>query len=185
MKNTNIGAITSPTIISIQSWIRDTSGKINSYILNSDEVNQTKIHAATTAIGNVGSGVDVLMSYVLDSNKLYKNAGGLRITAWGTGANNANSKALKIYFGSQLLGSFALTASQANNWKITALIIRTAVSKQDWIHDFLQTGTANQLSLLVGESTQDETTALTIKCTGEAVANNDITQEGLLIEFLP
>ena len=172
MKNTNIGAITSPTIISIQSWIRDTSGKINSYILNSDEVNQTKIHAATTAIGNVGSGVDVLMSY-----------GGLRITAWGTGANNANSKALKIYFGSQLLGSFALTASQANNWKITALIIRTAVSKQDWSHDFLQTGTANQLSLLVGESTQDETTAL--KCTGEAVANNDITQEGLLIEFLP
>ena len=59
------------------------------------------------------------------------------------------------------------------------------MSKQDWSHDFLQTGTANQLSLLVGESTQDETTALTIKCTGEAVANNDITQEGLLIEFLP
>src|SRR5690606_35997814 len=57
----------------------------------------------TTNVGNVGSGEDDLMTYSVPANTL--NGNGQRITfrATGTLANNADSKRIRVYFGSDTL----------------------------------------------------------------------------------
>lgn len=49
----------------------------------------------------------------------------------------------------------------------------------------MMTGTASSLALEHGASTQDETQAITIKCTGQGTSDNDIVQRGLVVEFVP
>lgn len=134
----------------------------------------------TTAVGNVGAGEDDLMTYSLPANSLSINGQGMRITAWGTKANNANAKTLKVHFGSQVTLTTSLAAAAAGNWKAEALVLRTGVNTQDWMTDL--TGADEDQEN--GTAAQTETAAIIIKCTGEGVADNDIVQEGMLVEFL-
>ena len=139
------------------------------------------------AVGNVGAGEDDLMTYSLPASS-FTNAGSrnVRIKAWGTTANNANAKTLKIYFGTQLMATLALTVAQAGRWVAEAVIGRTGSSTQDFFAEAREVVVATGAYLAttaVGTGAQDDTAAITIKCTGEATADNDITQEGMLVDF--
>lgn len=138
----------------------------------------------TTAVGNVGTGEDDLITYTLPANALSANGKGVRITAWGTGANNVNAKTLKVYFGTQVILTFALTVSQANNWRVMGSVWRTGASTQDWQASLIQAGTASAVDAENGTATQTDTATIAIKCTGEATADNDIVQEGMHVEFI-
>lgn len=149
-----------------------------------------KANANTTAVATAGTGEDDLITYALPANALL-NAGsvgkGVRITAWGTSANNANAKTVKVYFGTQLMATLALTASQAGVWKAEATVFKTGSSTQDYFAEIREvvTGTsAFKAGSGAGSASQTDTGAITIKCTGEATDNSDITQEGLLVEFI-
>jgi len=138
----------------------------------------------TTAVGNVGTGTDNLMTYALPANTLSVNNMGVRVTAWGTGANNANAKTLVGAFGSATIVSTALTASQVNTWRMVMEVLRTGAGTQEAVGQLLQAGTTAITDIEQSAPTQDETAAITIKLTGAATTDNDIVQEGMIIEVL-
>lgn len=137
----------------------------------------------TTGVGNVGAGEDNLMTYSLPANSLLSTGRGVRITAWGSVANNANAKTLRVYFGGSTLATVSLTAGAAYKWRAEALVFRTGTSAQDYAIEVRETGTGNS-AMADGGVTETETSAIVIKCTGQATADNDIVQEGLLVEFV-
>ena len=139
----------------------------------------------TTAVGNVGTGEDDLISYSLPANALSANGKGVHITAWGTTANNANGKTLKLYFGSAAILTYALVASVAGTWRIEANVFRTGVDAQDYVSEMVSIGVAGAAvtDVEVGSTTQDDGAAVVIKVTGEATSNSDIVCEGLATSF--
>ena len=137
-----------------------------------------RLNTDTTQTGNVGTGEDDLISYNLTANIL---EGGqfVRITAWGTTANNSNTKTLKLYFGSLIL-THSLPTSASGRWRVEALITPTQEDSQKYVSQLI---TESSQDVEVGSLTEDDSTEITIKCTGEATANNDIVQEGLVVEL--
>jgi len=137
----------------------------------------------STNVGNVGAGTDTLQTYDLPASVLSVNGRTLRITAWGTTANNANAKTLTMAFGGQTIMTQALTTSIAGTWRITAYVVRTGDSTQDIFAELLQLTTiVHKQTVTAG--TQTDTAAITIKCTGAATTDDDIVQDGLIVELL-
>jgi len=139
----------------------------------------------TTSVGNVGSGADDLITFALEKNTLLNAGDTLEIMAFGTQAANANNKTIKLLLGSTELFSTGAVASNGLDWALHARIIRTGAATQKCITSFsgdtvLVTQTVDYVS-----GTEDFSTALTIKCTGEATANDDIIQQGLFIKLFP
>lgn len=140
----------------------------------------------SAVVGNVGSGEDDLQTVTLPANALEAITRGIRITAFGTAAGNANAKTLKLYFGSQLIFSVALTINLANSWRFDAIVLRTGSSTQKWSYMFTDSYAGGAVFGYTGNgtATQTETGTITIKLTGTATSDNDITCEGLLVEML-
>ena len=140
---------------------------------------------STTSVGNVGSGADNLITFSIEKNTLQNVGDMLEIIAYGTQAANANNKTIKLVFGSTELFTTGAVASNDKDWELRCQITRTAAATQKIITTLigdtvLVTQTASYVS-----GTEDFTTALTIKCTGEATSNDDIIQQGLIIRFFP
>ena len=139
----------------------------------------------TTEVGNVGSGADDLITYSLQKNTLVTTGDRLEITAFGIGAANANNKTIKLLLGTTELFSTGAVASSGKDWRIDCTIIRTAAATQVSTTAFSgDTVLVTQISDFVS-GTEDFTTALTIKCTGEATTTDDIIQKGLTINLFP
>jgi hypothetical protein len=146
-------------------------------------------HVNTTAVGNVGVGEDDLMTYSLPPDSLSASGKGIRVTAWGKTANNANSKACTLYFGTSFFGP-PLTTSITGAWRFTLTVFRTGPSTQDIAFNLSEV--VNNSALAAPKesqvaniaSTETDTAAIVIRVTGNATANNDIVQEGMLVEFL-
>ena len=138
-----------------------------------------------TAVGNVGTGTDDLMTYSLPTNSLSGNEKGVKITAWGTFANNANAKTLTLAFGSATILTNALTINVAATWYIEAYVFRTGTDTQDYVAKLVTVGAAGVAvnDIESGTATQDDGAAIVIKCTGTATTNDDIVQDGLVVEF--
>lgn len=142
-----------------------------------------KANINSTAVGNVGGGEDNLITYTLPAKALLKTNSAVRITAWGTTVNNVNAKTLKLYFGATAILTYSLTTSQAGLWRIDALVIKTGASTQD-THARLTEAPNDQVHQQVSTAAITDTSTIVIKCTGEGVSNNDIVQEGMLVELL-
>lgn len=141
------------------------------------------LNVTTTNVGNVTTGTDDLMSYTVPANTLSTNGQLLRVTAWGSTANNAAAKTVTMECGTQQIMTQALTANLAGTWRIVAYVVRTGVATQDIFAELLQLTTiVHKQTATAG--TQDETAAITIKCTGTATSTDDIVQDGLIVEAL-
>jgi len=140
---------------------------------------------STTNVGNVGGGEDDLISTSLPANALEDVGDCVRIRAWGTVANNANAKTLKLYFGATAIASQSLTASQAGRWMIEAIVMRTGSDTQEsWaltIESLAALAAGKHAQEVNSALAIDEDAAITVKCTGTGVADNDIVQEGMLV----
>lgn len=163
--------------------------QINNLVTDVETVRQV-LSSQTTAVGNVGAGVDNLMSYSLAASKLATNGGAVRIRGWGTAANNATAKNLLLKFGTaSLLGTLALTASQVGKWYVEAVVTRTGVDTQDFsavvIESVGTTLAAGRQAHLMGTATEDDGAAIVIQFQGEGGADNDVVQEGMIVEYLP
>ena len=146
------------------------------------------ISVNTTAVGNVGAGEDDLMSYTLPANTLDANGKAIRITTWGytVGTGVANDT-IKFYFGSAatvtLYASDYSTATKY--WRASIIIVRTGASAQDMLIDFLHEEAPTHVVSHVTD-TEDTTGTIGIKFTGQCAnsTDNDVTQEGMIIEIL-
>lgn len=148
------------------------------------------ISAQTTYVGNVGVGEDDLMTYSLPANALTTTARGIRIKCWGVGANNANAKRLRLYFGSAAILDVTITTGSARSWEIVADVIRTGSNTQKTYARIIEGANSGAAVAAINGAqlhaapTQTETSAIVIKMTGEATANDDVIQEGMVIEFI-
>lgn len=142
-----------------------------------------RLNTNTTEVGNAGVGEDNLISYTLPANSLSTNGYGVRITAWGTTANNGDAKTVKLYFGSVILTT-SLTINQASVWHIEAMIFRTASNAQDYVAKLSQGGSTTIQDIEQGTLTETDSSTITIKTTGEATSDNDIICKGQLVEFI-
>lgn len=141
----------------------------------------------TSAAGNVGGGTDNLITRTIQTAQ-FRACKALRIVAWGTTANNANAKTVAALFGSTTLVSRALTVSQTGAWRIDALITNDGTDSQTFVASLRESaegggGTA-QIVEDQGTATENDGSTITIKCTGTATADNDIVQEGMVVEFI-
>jgi hypothetical protein len=109
----------------------------------------------------------------------------VRIRAWGTTANNANAKNIKVYFGTATIADLALTVSQVGKWMVDAVVVRTAKDTQEAhalvVESVGTTLAAGKHAQLITALTADEDAAITVKMTGTATTDNDIVQEGILV----
>lgn len=145
---------------------------------------ELSLNTNATAVGNVGTGEDDLISFSLPAGALQATGRGVKITAWGTSANNANAKTIRMKFGATNIISLALTASQANTWRAEGIVIRTGATTQEANAQIIQAGTVSQVDVEITAPAETLSGAVTIKCTGEATSDNDIVQEGMLVEFI-
>lgn len=143
---------------------------------------ERRLHTNTTPVGNVGAGEDDLMSWSLPAGTLGTNGQGIRIKMWGVTANNANAKTLRAYLGTTALAAPALGVSSAATWSLELLIVRTGATAQEILR-FVVHG-VSILSTVRLTAAETLANALTIKATGEATADNDIQQYGMVVEFL-
>ena len=156
-------------------------------IINTEPRNvQTNLDAETTAVGNVGAGEDDLQTFSLPAAMLTETGAGVRILAWGTTANNADAKTIKLYFGTDEILSLSATVSEAGMWMIGAHVVRTGAATQLAVAsgtcgpaDSTITATSSDTS----SPTQTLANAVTIKCTGEATTNDDIEQLGMVVRL--
>lgn len=149
----------------------------------------------TTAVGNVGaSGPDDLITYPMPANTIAANTQGVRITAWGTTANNANAKTVRLMFGGTALVTKQLTASVAGTWKLMATVMRTGASAQKFYAEAMNDqgttvsgtdGATVQRIAAATTSAETDTATITIKCQSTvSTADNDIVNQGLITEWL-
>ena len=137
-------------------------------------------------VGNVGAGVDNMMTYSLPADALNADGNYVRIQGWGKAASNATAKNLLLKFGAaSVIGTLALTASQAGTWYVDAYIFRTGSDTQDFIgtvHEGVGTTlAAGKQAIIFGTATEDEDAAITIVFQGEGGADNDVTQEAMVV----
>lgn len=138
----------------------------------------------TTTVGNIGAGEDDLISYSLPRNTLGANNDILDITAFGTFADNTNNKTLKLYFGS-VVYTTAVKKPRNTAWQITARVIRMTATTQKVIVSYSGEALANAINVFYTAATENLATAITIKCTGEAISTDDIVQQGFIIKNFP
>lgn len=142
------------------------------------------INANTTAVGNVGTGEDDLMTYAIPANFQSATNDTVRFRMSGTISNTANNKRIRVKYGGTTMvdtGAAGITVSTAQGWTAEGEIFRTGSATQDyWCR--IQVGTV-QYNPGVGTAAETMANAITLKATGEATANNDITQETLKVNI--
>ncbi len=158
-----------------------TNQKLKAILASGGEV---PIFSNLTAVGNVTTGEDDLITQALPADTLSVTKQGLHITTWGVTANNANTKTVKVYFGATAVLTQALTASIVGSWMIDGYVWRTGSDTQDCIFRLNQ-GATDIAHAEFTATTIDEDAAITVKTTGESnSATDDIINEGLLISYV-
>jgi len=137
-----------------------------------------------TPASNVGTAETDLMTYSLPANALSANTKGVRITVWGSTAANANSKAVRLYFGATQVSAIAGIVTSATGWHLAAIVVRTGAAAQTaGGTSFIGNNTGGAVT-----TTPTETLSgiVVIKITGtSAVGSSDVTANGMLVEALP
>ena len=141
---------------------------------------------STTAVGNVTTGEDTLITYDLPAASLASANDYVEVEAWGTYANNINAKTVKLYFGAVVISTKALTTSINGTWSAKGKVFRTGAATQDVFglltEEHEGTGIISQN---ITTATETLSSAITIKCTGEATDTDDVVQEGLIVRWYP
>lgn len=142
------------------------------------------LYINSTAVGNVGTGDDDLMTYTVPANSLSTNNMRLTFEGWGTFGANGNSKTVKVKFGSD---SFTVINGSINNngkWYIRGHIIRTGATTQDvFISASDSSINGGAPAFTISTAARTLSSANDLKLTGTGTADNDISQEGFIVSW--
>lgn len=143
----------------------------------------TVLNVNTTPVGNVGTGEDDLITYSVPANTLVADGEYIHFKMGGTFAASINNKRIRVKLGATTLfdtGALAITA--AGDWSLEGHIIRTGSATQKCWLEYSSSQTALAASADYVDATEDLTTILVLKATGEATANDDIIQKAMITE---
>lgn len=146
------------------------------------------VFVETTAVGNVGSGEDLLMSWAMPASQLNTNEDYVEIICWGTTAANNNAKRLKLYFGATAVYDSGVGTSAANNnhWVLRAFVVRRTATTQTACSTMVANNSGALPYTDVSQVTAPGETlsnSITIQLTGEATSNDDVKCEGMIIRI--
>lgn len=143
----------------------------------------------TTDVGTTNSPAGSpanLKSFASGLDTLNVTGQGFRIRAWGTSANNANAKTVRVAVGATQIISQTLQVSVVDTWHIDLLVFRTGATTADATAQGQTNGTsADSVAFVAVAGLGDWTAAgntIQFSCTQTAAA--DVIQEGLLVEWL-
>lgn len=137
------------------------------------------LYVNTTAVGNVGAGEDNLMSYTMPANTLFNNSDRIEVVA---GGDCQSTQRVKLILGSTTLLDHTFSGGSPKDWKITASIIKSGTGALKSIANLIDSGGSN-VNTTYTAITEDPTTALVVKLTGEGTSNDDIVQELMTINY--
>lgn len=145
------------------------------------------LNVNTTTVGNVGTGEDTLASYTVTANQLNANGDTLWFEAFGSMAANANSKTVRARFGSSGTNlMYAQTStSWGTHWSIKGRIYRTGSATQKSSVYLISDNDDNVTTQTETGLNQDLTATVALSVTAEAVADNDVVIEGLIVGWMP
>lgn len=126
-----------------------------------------------------------LLTYTLPAGALSANGMGVRITTWGTMANNGNTKTVRVYFGATAVTTLATAVAANQQFFAQATILRVTATTQTAVGNLFWTGLS---AANLGVSTPAETLsgAIVLKLTGQSgTAGGDVTSAGFVVEALP
>lgn len=141
------------------------------------------LNVDTASVGNIGVGEDALITYTLIANSLNNDFDYLDINAWGITAANANNKTIKLKIGTTTILDTGAVAANGASWWINCRIIRTGAATQQIIASIISDSALIVNSSDYTDGVEDLSGDLDIFCTGDATANDDIVQKGLLIKW--
>lgn len=181
---TTIGG-TTPAAATVTDLVADTI-TVNAGTGSGTYVPSGAINLNTTEVGNVGVGEDDLITYTLPANSLSTTGKAVRVTVWGSGANNVNAKTIKFHTGATVVKTISLLTSNVQDWEFIVYIMSTGANTQDYYSNFHRQAASgvDVVSRDTGTLTLTNSSTIVIKCTGEATADNDIIQKGMLVEYL-
>lgn len=139
----------------------------------------------TTDVGNVGTGVDDLMSYSIPASTLSTNNEYIEFSFTFTFAANANNKTVRVVYGATEIYNSTAQAQNGGSMEVIGKIIRTGATTQKVIVSVSTDGTL--YTDLTNYTTAAETLsgAVTLKATGEATSNNDIVNVINTVKYYP
>jgi hypothetical protein len=139
----------------------------------------------TTDVGNVGAGVDDLITYTIPAGKLATNGDYLEFTMTFVFAANANSKQVQVIYGGTTVYASGAQAQNDGTMEIRGTIIRTGAATQKITFHEINNGTlfTDYADYVTAAETLSGTVVL--KATGEGVNTGDITQKILTVKYFP
>lgn len=141
------------------------------------------------AVGNgADTTEDVLFTYTVPANAFNQAGQGVRVTAWGSGVNTANSTTVKLYFGATVVLTKVLTVSQANTWTAYYQCFQTSTGNTQTASGEVSNG-GTATSFVQNTVAPAETTSgtIVIKVTGQrgtTATANSVVCNGMLVEFV-
>ena len=139
----------------------------------------------TTDVGNVGTGVDDLMSFSVPAGTMSTNGDYIDFSFTFTFAANANNKTVRVVYGGTEIYNSTAQAQNGGSMEVVGKIIRTGATTQKVIVSVSTDGTL--YTDLANYTTAAETLsgAVTLKATGEATSNDDIVNTILTVKYYP
>lgn len=142
------------------------------------------LNSQYTDVGNVGAGEDNLMTYSVPAGQLATNGDYLEFEG-EVQFFGANTKTLKVYFGSQGLLSTGNSGTSVGFFTVKGTIVRTGATTQRCnVHVVTSSATYAYTSEY---TTPSETLsgAIILKFTGTATSDNDIVQHMMWVKYFP
>lgn len=175
-------APSSPTPLTGQTWWDTTAAIVRIYDGSTWRPLSGRLYVDTSAVGNVGTGVDDLISYSVPANTLTVDGDMLTVTAYGTFAANGNNKEVKLLFGATTLVTTGVTTQSGGSWWIEAVVVRDGATAQLAKATFVLSGGTAVLATCT-QPAETLSGAVVLKCTGEATSDDDVRQLGLIVRL--
>jgi hypothetical protein len=149
---------------------------------------QQNTNFSVTGVGNVGSGVDDLISLTLAASTMTVDGDRVIITGRGTFAANANNKQLRCLFNGTEIVTTGVIAHNGGSWESSVTVYRTGAATQIGFGTITVKTAAGVVTTYMSTGSPAPTATLTssviIKWTGEATSNNDIVQDAGFVEIV-
>lgn len=139
----------------------------------------------TTDVGNVGTGVDDLITYSIEAGKLAADGDYLEFTMTFDFAANANNKQITVVYGGTTIYASGAGAQNDGSMEIKGTIIRTGAATQRITFSQINNGTIFTDYADYITATETLSGAVVLKATGEGTSNDDLIQKILIVKYFP
>lgn len=143
------------------------------------------IAIVSTPVASAGASETNLITYAVPANTLTNLNDRLRFRFAGNFAATANSKDLKVVYGSQTLLDTTAQIVNSGAWTIEGEIIRTGNTSQEVSAEFHGAGVTLFTTAAVGVLAQTNGISTTLKMTSTAAGNGDVTNRTLVVMYYP